>query len=133
MWNPTKQETTHEELIVISAATGTQTHGSNTTFEATALGAADLLDPLSKQAPPLPCRTENSELWFAEKPVELEMAKAFCHQCLARLACLQGALERRELWGVWGGEIFDRGRILPRKRPRGRPRKNEQAEPVVAA
>jgi len=129
MWNATKQETRHEELIVISAATGTGT----TTFEATALGAADLLDPLSKQAPPLPCRTENSELWFAEKPVELEMAKAFCHQCPARLACLQGALERRELWGVWGGEIFDRGRILPRKRPRGRPRKSEQAEKVVAA
>jgi WhiB family transcriptional regulator, redox-sensing transcriptional regulator len=114
---------------VISAATG-----STTTFEPTPVGTmADLLDPLSKQAPPLPCRTENSELWFAEKPVELEMAKAFCHQCPARLACLQGALERRELWGVWGGEIFDRGRILPRKRPRGRPRKEEQAQPVVAA
>jgi WhiB family redox-sensing transcriptional regulator len=86
-----------------------------------------LLDPLSKQAPPLPCRTEDSELWFAEKPADLERAKAFCQQCPARLACLTGALERRELWGVWGGEIFDRGRILPRKRPRGRPRKETPA------
>jgi WhiB family redox-sensing transcriptional regulator len=91
----------------------------------------DLLDPLSKQAPPLPCRTENSDLWFAERPAELELAKAFCQACPARQSCLAGALERRELWGVWGGEIFDRGRILPRKRPRGRPRKNEA--PVVAA
>ena len=118
---------------MISAATenptGTATGTTTNTFEQ----LADLLDPLSKQAPPLPCRTENSDLWFAEKPAELEMAKAFCQQCPARLACLQGALERRELWGVWGGEIFDRGRILPRKRPRGRPRKSEQAASTVAA
>ena len=81
-------------------------------------------------------RTQDSDLWFAEKPAELEMAKAFCQQCPARLACLSGALERREQWGVWGGEIFDRGRILPRKRPRGRPRKEDAAKPaapVVAA
>jgi WhiB family redox-sensing transcriptional regulator len=112
----------HEEPSVISAATENPTDPNH---------LADLLDPLSKQAPPLPCRTEDSNLWFAEKPAELELAKAFCLQCPARLACLQGALERRELWGVWGGEIFDRGRILPRKRPRGRPRKD--AEPYVAA
>jgi len=72
---------------------------------------------------PLPCRQEDPELWFAEKPADLEMAKAFCHQCPARLACLSGALERRELWGVWGGEIFERGVVIARKRPRGRPRK----------
>jgi WhiB family redox-sensing transcriptional regulator len=122
LWDPTNWNARDEELSVISAATETLTDPNR-------LG--DLLDPLSKQAPPLPCRTEDSDLWFAEKPHELEMAKAFCHQCPARLACLQGALERRELWGVWGGEIFDRGRILPRKRPRGRPRKD--AAPFVAA
>jgi WhiB family redox-sensing transcriptional regulator len=27
---------------------------------------------------------------------------------------------------VWGGEIFERGAIIARKRPRGRPRKDEQ-------
>ncbi|MBR7560709.1 WhiB family transcriptional regulator, partial [Mycobacterium tuberculosis] len=27
-------------------------------------------------------------------------------------------------WGVWGGEIFERGAVIARKRPRGRPRKN---------
>ena len=41
--------------------------------------------------------------------------------------CLSGALERREPWGVWGGELFLQGVVIPRKRPRGRPRKNEQA------
>ncbi len=34
------------------------------------------------------------------------------------------ALERAEPWGVWGGEILDRGSILSFKRPRGRPRKD---------
>jgi WhiB family redox-sensing transcriptional regulator len=32
---------------------------------------------------------------------------------------------------VWGGEIFERGVIVARKRPRGRPRKD--AATVVAA
>ena len=52
----------------------------------------------------------------------------------ARLACLAGALERREPWGVWGGEIFERGTIIARKRPRGRPRKHDpnRADEVAA-
>ena len=37
--------------------------------------------------------------------------------------CLAEALNRAEPWGVWGGEILDRGSIVARKRPRGRPRK----------
>ena len=32
-----------------------------------------------------------------------------CRGCEARLACLTGALERREPWGVWGGELLMRG------------------------
>lgn len=92
----------------------------------------DTLDPLSKKCPDdLPCRVQNPELWFADTPAELERAKTFCDGCPARLACLSGALERREPWGVWGGEIFERGAIVARKRPRGRPRKDERT--VVAA
>jgi WhiB family redox-sensing transcriptional regulator len=72
---------------------------------------------------------QDGELWFADTPAQLELAKTFCRECPARLACLAGALERREPWGVWGGEIFERGAIVARKRPRGRPRK----EDVVAA
>jgi WhiB family redox-sensing transcriptional regulator len=70
----------------------------------------------------LPC-TEDPELFFAESPQGVEQAKAMCRGCPARLACLAGALERREPWGVWGGELLMRGAIVPRKRPRGRPRK----------
>ena len=86
------------------------------------------LDPLSKECPEdLPCRVQDGELWFADSPASLEVAKAFCRECPARLACLTGAIERREPWGVWGGEIFERGVIVARKRPRGRPRKDAVA------
>jgi len=74
----------------------------------------------------LPCTTE-PELFFAESPGDVEQAKAMCRGCRARVACLTGALERREPWGVWGGELLMRGAIVPRKRPRGRPRKTEVA------
>jgi WhiB family redox-sensing transcriptional regulator len=74
----------------------------------------------------LPC-TEDPDLFFAESPEDVEFAKEMCRDCPARLACLAGALERREPWGVWGGQLFLRGEIVPRKRPRGRPRKDEVA------
>jgi WhiB family transcriptional regulator, redox-sensing transcriptional regulator len=74
----------------------------------------------------LPC-TEDPELFFAESPQDVEQAKAMCRDCRARIACLTGALERREPWGVWGGELLMRGAIVPRKRLRGRPRKTEVA------
>lgn len=75
----------------------------------------------------LPCRSLDADLWFAESPTELEQAKALCVQCPVRVGCLAGALDRREPWGVWGGEIFDQGTVIARKRPRGRPRKSEVA------
>jgi len=71
----------------------------------------------------LPC-TEDPELFFAESPQDVEQAKAMCRGCRARVACLAGALERREPWGVWGGELLMDGAIVARKRPRGRPRKD---------
>jgi WhiB family transcriptional regulator, redox-sensing transcriptional regulator len=74
----------------------------------------------------LPC-AEDPELFFAEAPADVEAAKALCQGCKIRQACLEGALERREPWGVWGGELLLRGTVVPRKRPRGRPRKEDAA------
>jgi WhiB family redox-sensing transcriptional regulator len=75
----------------------------------------------------VPCRVGDAELWFAESPADVERAKSLCLPCPVRAACLAGALERREPWGVWGGEVFIAGVVVPRKRPRGRPRKSEVA------
>ena len=85
------------------------------------------VDPLAKNAPPLPCQTTSADLWFGERPAELEQAKALCQTCPARLACLAAAIDRREVWGVWGGEIFERGNIVAFKRGRGRPKKADAA------
>ncbi|MBO0774335.1 MAG: WhiB family transcriptional regulator [Actinobacteria bacterium] len=73
-----------------------------------------------------PC-TDHPELFFAESPDDVAAAKALCRDCQARAACLAGALARREPCGVWGGELLLRGAIVPRKRPRGRPRKTDVA------
>lgn len=75
----------------------------------------------------LPCRSNPADLWFAESPADVEDAKRLCASCPLVQACLAGALERREPWGVWGGELFVQGQIVARKRPRGRPRKNPVA------
>ena len=80
---------------------------------------------------PLPCRAGDPDLWFAETPAQLETAKALCGDCPVRSACLAGAIDRGEPWGVWGGEIFERGAVVPRKRPRGRPRKEDLARDAV--
>ena len=71
----------------------------------------------------LPCRKFDPDLWFSDSPAQLELAKSLCGDCPLRVECLAGAVERNEPWGVWGGEIFERGAVVPRKRPRGRPRK----------
>ena len=76
--------------------------------------------------PPLPCLTEDADLWFSERPDELARAKALCSTCRIRSKCLAGALERQETWGVWGGEIFVAGSIVAYKRGRGRPRRDEK-------
>ena len=86
-----------------------------------------LVEDLDSQSGELPCRIYDPELFFAEKPEDVEFAKALCQTCPVRVQCLAGALARREPWGVWGGELFVQGVVVPRKRPRGRPRKTEIA------
>ncbi|MFS8478230.1 MAG: WhiB family transcriptional regulator [Micromonosporaceae bacterium] len=85
------------------------------------------LDVVVEQGADLPCRKFDPDLWFSEAPAELELAKSLCGGCPVRVECLAGAVERAEPWGVWGGEIFERGAVVPRKRPRGRPRKGDAA------
>ena len=83
--------------------------------------AADAwLQPQRDAATALPCSIA-PDLFFAEKPAEIRQARALCRLCPARSPCLDGALQRAEPWGVWGGELILRGAIIPSKRARGRP------------
>ena len=112
----------------------TSTHGTDVLISSTtdsgsvASPAEHLVEPrsLNGQAD-LPCRAQDPDLWFSDRPAQLHMAKTFCADCPARSACLAGAIRRREPWGVWGGEIFQQGRIIAQKRTRGRPRKHHIA------
>ena len=92
-----------------------------------ATGLGSLLGAAPRSGLDLPCRSDDADLWFADTPAELERAKVLCAGCPIRVECLAGALRRAEPWGVWGGEIFERGAVIPRKRPRGRPSKADLA------
>ncbi len=71
------------------------------------------------------------ELFFSENIDDINRAKAFCLGCEVRTQCLEGALDRREPWGVWGGELFLHGKVLAHKRKRGRPPKVRPPEPEL--
>ncbi|HEX2272863.1 MAG TPA: WhiB family transcriptional regulator [Acidimicrobiales bacterium] len=65
-------------------------------------------------------------LFFSEQLDDIARAKAICAECPVRQLCLEGALARREPYGVWGGHLFYKGKVLAMKRPRGRPPKNSR-------
>jgi WhiB family redox-sensing transcriptional regulator len=93
--------------------------------------ATTTLDLTVELGTDLPCRQYDPDLWFADSPADLEVAKTLCGDCPLQVECLAGAIERAEPWGVWGGEIFERGAVVPRKRPRGRPRKEDLARDAI--
>ncbi len=72
-----------------------------------------------------------SYLFFSEDEVELARAKAVCARCGLRERCLDGAVERREPYGVWGGKLVLDGVPVEMKRGRGRPPKHPRPVLVV--
>lgn len=75
-----------------------------------------------------PCETVvNPDLFFPNTPEELALARALCARCPVAAACVARAVELGVTDGVWGGQLFERGRVVAQKRHPGRPRK------VVAA
>ena len=68
-------------------------------------------------------------LFFSEQIDDIARAKAICAKCPLIEPCFEGALARREPWGVWGGHLFANGKVLAQKRKRGRPPKNPQPQP----
>jgi WhiB family redox-sensing transcriptional regulator len=70
-------------------------------------------------------------LFFSDNVIDIARAQAMCGLCPLKHSCLEGALEREEPWGVWGGELLSGGRIVKNKRPCGRPPKNPRPEVVI--
>lgn len=69
-----------------------------------------------------------SQVFFSEELQDIAQAKSLCAACPVMLTCLEGAVARREPWGVWGGQLFLNGKILATKRRRGRPPKQPRPE-----
>jgi WhiB family redox-sensing transcriptional regulator len=63
------------------------------------------------------------DVFFSGELHDIARAKRLCQSCPALIPCLEGALERREPGGVWGGQLFLDGMIVATKRRRGRPPK----------
>ena len=72
-------------------------------------------------------------MYFSEEELAVAEAKSLCGGCPVRAQCLEGALSRKEPAGVWGGELFEDGRIISRKRKAGRPTAIEVAAREVSA
>jgi WhiB family redox-sensing transcriptional regulator len=84
----------------------------------------DNREPLSARARCNDGTNQLVTLFFSEQLDDIARAKAICAECPVRRACLDAALARREPYGVWGGQLFLKGRVLANKRPRGRPPKH---------
>ena len=83
------------------------------------------------------CATVDGELaatFYSEELQDIATAKRICAECPVMAECLEGALERHEPYGVWGGQLFQHGKVLTIKRRRGRPPKVARPEdefPVI--
>lgn len=91
--------------------------------ESAKIGLSDVTGSYgNERAFTLPCHNSDPELFFSEKVDEISIAKSLCASCPVRKECLKGALSRQEPCGVWGGELFEAGRVIAQKRSAGRPR-----------
>ncbi|MFD7095788.1 WhiB family transcriptional regulator [Streptomyces xanthophaeus] len=77
--------------------------------------------PAATPKPRPNCAGADPELFFAHALSNLQTAraKAICATCPLIASCLEGALERGEEYGVWGGLTEDERRSLKRRAARG--------------
>ena len=65
-------------------------------------------------------RAARVRVFFSQDRKVIDQAKAICAGCPRRESCLEGALERREPWGVRGGELFRNGHVVINRKRRPR-------------
>ena len=61
------------------------------------------------------CAEVDGEIFFPEKGGSTREAKKVCRGCEVRAECLEFALEKRELWGIYGGLSPEQRRDLLRE------------------
>jgi WhiB family redox-sensing transcriptional regulator len=94
----------------------------------------ELVEPIAARVLKPRCADGNgtlTHLFFSDVPLDIARAKAICSKCALAETCRDGAVERAEPWGVWGGELIENGRIVVNKRPRGRPPKHPRPAVVI--
>ena len=64
-----------------------------------------------------------TDVFFSDHLGDIAEAKRICADCPVILECLEAAIARHEPWGVWGGQIFRKGKLIANKQRRGRPSK----------
>lgn len=73
------------------------------------------------------CRDRDPEMFFAEGHRTVKAAKAVCRSgCPVRAQCLAYALDSRQPYGVWGGELFVNGVVVNRDSRMGPDRRSGQ-------
>lgn len=72
-----------------------------------------------------------AHLFFSSDDLEIARAKAICRRCMLGTECLQGALERQEAYGVWGGTLLVDGTPVAFPVRRGRPPAGPRIEYVA--
>jgi hypothetical protein len=67
---------------------------------------------MPEELPDARCRTADPDAWFQEDGGAYHQQRQICLMCVERLKCLQGAVRRRESYGMWGGYTARRIRDL---------------------
>jgi WhiB family redox-sensing transcriptional regulator len=65
------------------------------------------------------CAEVDPELWFPEKGASSESAKRICRACPVRAQCLEDALSRSEMHGIWGATSRHERAGMRRSQDRG--------------
>lgn len=79
------------------------------------------------------CRGADVEMFFSVEEADQQRALELCARCEVRQECLESAIERREMYGIWGGMTESDRRTLIRdirrreREARERRKKNDAA------